>query len=515
MTTPPGCCLAIDLGTSGLKVGLVALDGSLVDVRQSEIHTHLGDHGEASQDAAGWWATIAAHVRSLLEHVDPASIDVVAVSGQYASVIPVDEEVQPTAECVLWMDARGGARVRKLIGGPVAGYRPGAVASFVRRTGGAPSPSGADGAGSVLHLLNDRPDVIERTRWLLEPVDYLTARFTGSPTATHASMFGWWLTDNRALSTMAYDETLLKRLSIPHDLLPPLVAFGSIAGEVSETAAEATGLKAGIPVVAGIPDLHAAIAGTGTLSPTGPGHLALSTTSWISAPMTKKKTDVLHSIATMPGLDQDSYLIIDNHEIGAKALDWLAGALGVHSPIDYDALVSEASDASPGSGTVIFTPWLAGERSPVERHDARGGFHNLSITTTRPDLVRAVLEGVAFNSKWLLDYVERFAGRSLGPLRLIGGGAKSPLWCQIHADVLGTPVDQVADPQLAQLKGTALLAFRSLGRIDDDGIGDLVAIERRYEPDEHAVEQLAPLYAEFPGLMSSQSKMFRRLQRRR
>ena len=231
--------------------------------------------------------------------------------------------------------------------------------------------------------------------------------------------------------------------------------------------------------------------------------------------MTKKKTDVLHSIATMPGLDQDSYLIIDNHEIGAKALDWLAGALGVRSPIDYDALVSEASDASPGSGKVIFTPWLAGERSPVERHDARGGFHNLSITTTRPDLVRAVLEGVAFNSKWLLDYVERFAGRSLGPLRLIGGGAKSPLWCQIHADVLGTPVDQVADPQLAQLKGTALLAFRSLGRIDDDGIGDLVAIERRYEPDEHAVEQLAPLYAEFPGLMSSQSKMFRRLQRRR
>ena len=92
MTTPPGCCLAIDLGTSGLKVGLVALDGSLVDVRQSEIHTHLGDHGEASQDAAGWWVTITAHVRSLLEHVDPASIDVVAVSGQYASVTPVDEQ---------------------------------------------------------------------------------------------------------------------------------------------------------------------------------------------------------------------------------------------------------------------------------------------------------------------------------------------------------------------------------------------------------------------------------------
>lgn len=515
MPSPADHCLAIDLGTSGLKVGIVALDGTLIESRQSEIATKFDADGEASQDAALWWTTILGHVRGLLETTSASTIKVVAVSGQYASVVPVDDELKPTGECVLWMDTQGGSKVRELIGGPVAGYRPIAAASFIRRTGGAPSPSGADGAGSVLHLLSARHEVITRSRWLLEPVDYLTARFTGAPAATHASMFGWWITDNRHLLSMNYAETLLKRLSIPPDLLAPLVPFGSIVGEVTEGVAATTGLRPGTPVVAGIPDLHAAIAGTGTMSPGGPGHLALSTTSWISAPMARKKTDVLHSIATMPGLDQQSYLIIDNHEIGAKALEWLAGALGVRTPIDHEALIDEALHSSPGAGRVIFTPWLAGERSPVERHDARGGFHNLSITTARPDLVRAVLEGVAFNSRWLLDYVERFAGRSLGPLRLIGGGAKSSLWCQIHADVLGAPVDQITDPQLAQLKGTALLAFRSLGDIDDAGIEHAVSIARRFEPDQRSSDRLAPLYKEFPHLMKSQSKMFRRLQRRR
>ena len=507
--------LVVDLGTTGLKVGVATIGGRLIASRQAQLATLHGPDGAATQDAQRWWDLIAGMSSTLLNELGAPMIAAVVVSGQYASIVPVDALGNPVAECVLWSDQRGGPHVRRLIGGPVAGYRPGAVLRFVRTTGGAPSPSGADGAGGLLHLLKDRPEVIARSAHLLEPVDYLAMRFCGEARATHASMFGSWLTDNRALERMAYDPALLRTLGIDAGLLPQLVSFGSIIGGVTTAASRSTGVPEGTPVLAGVPDLHAAALGTGTTVLGGPGHLALSTTSWISAPHAAKKTDILHSIATMPGLDQSSYLIVNNHEIGAKALEWFAGGLGIPAPVDFDALCAEAAEAPTGAGSVIFTPWLAGERSPVESHAARGGFHNLSVTTSRADLLRAVLEGVAYNSRWLAEYVDRFAGRTLTPLRIVGGGARSRLWCQIHADVMGRPIEQVAEPMVAQLRGAALLAGRTLGAIDQDEIPDLVEIAERFEPDPAATVVYDRLYAEFPRLIKTQGPMFRRLQRRR
>ena len=515
MATTEDLALVVDLGTTGLKVGVAPLGGRLLASRQAQLTTIHGPHSAASQDAQQWWDLIAELSSRVLSGVDTTTIAAVAVSGQYASIVPVDAEGVPVGECVLWSDQRGGRHTRRLIGGPVAGYRPTAVLRFVRTTGGAPSPSGADGTGGLLHLLHDRPDVIEAASHLLEPVDYLAMRFCGVARATHASMFGSWLTDNRKLEHMSYDPGLLRLLGIDANLLPELVPFGSLIGEVTASAARASGVPEGTPVLAGIPDLHAAAFGTGTTALGGPGHLALSTTSWISAPHPAKKTDISHSIATMPGLDQSSYLIVNNHEIGAKALEWFAGGLGIPAPVDYDALCAEAAEAEPGAGSVIFTPWLAGERSPVESHSARGGFHNVSLTTTRGDLIRSVLEGVAYNSRWLAEYVDKFAGRTLSPLRIVGGGARSRLWCQVHADVMGRPIEQVVDPMVAQLRGTALLAGRSLGVITDDEIPGLVQIAERFEPDPSTAATYDRLYAEFPGLLKTQGPMFRRLQRRR
>jgi xylulokinase len=506
--------LVVDLGTTGLKVGLATLDGTLLGARQTTLSTTHSPNGAASQDAALWWDLVAKFSKELVGEVEATRIRAVAIGGQYASIIPVDEHGIPVGECVMWMDQRGGAHTRRRIGGPVAGYKPSAVLRFVRLTGGAPSPSGADGAGGLLHLTHDRSDVLEKAAWLLEPVDYLAMRFSGQARATHASMFGWWLTDNRDPSRLTYDARLLKTLGVTAERLAALVEFGSIIGEVTEAASGATGIPEGVPVLAGIPDLHAAALGTGTTVLGGPGHLALSTTSWISAPMAKKKTDILHSIATMPGLDTRTHLIVNNHEIGAKALEWLAGGLGIDAPIDFDALCAEAAGAQPGSGSVIFTPWLAGERSPVESHSARGGFHNLSITTRRPELIRAVMEGVAYNSRWLADYVDRFMDAPLTPLRAVGGGATSALWCQIHADVMDRPIEQVAEPMVAQLRGAALLAGRTLGVIDDEEIPHMVEIAGTFEPEPSTRRIYDQLYAEFPKLIKTQAPMFRRLQRR-
>ena len=189
-------------------------------------------------------------------------------------------------------------------------------------------------------------------------------------------------------------------------------------GTVARDVAEDLGLSTDTVVITGIPDLHAAAIGSGA---TGlfEAHLALSTTSWISCPVPKKKTDALHSIAAVPGLTNDSYLIIDNQETGAKSLEWLRGLLaGTGTPMGYAEMTALAATSPPGANDVLFTPWLAGERSPIGNKHLRGGFTNLALTTTTADLVRAVLEGVAANSAWLLGYVEKFAGRELTPLRL-------------------------------------------------------------------------------------------------
>jgi len=121
--------------------------------------------------------------------------------------------------------------------------------------------------------------------------------------------------------------------------------------------------------------------------------------------------------------------------------------------MDFPEMTALAATSPPGANGVIFTPWLSGERSPVDDKRARAGFTNLSMTSSTADLIRAVMEGVAANSNWLFGYVEKFAGTRLSPVRLIGGGAQSDLWCQIYADTLGREVEQVRDPMVAQLRG--------------------------------------------------------------
>jgi xylulokinase len=361
----------------------------------------------------------------------------------------------------------------------------------------------------MLYLLNREPDIVAATRWMMEPVDYLTMRFTGVASATHASRLSSWLTDNRALRTYEYDAQLLKIVGIDRKYLPPLQSIGSVVGTVARDVAEHLGLSDDVVVVTGIPDLHAAAIGSG-----GTGlyetHVALSTTSWISCPVPKKKTDTLHSIAAIPGLTNDSYLIVNNQETGAKSLEWLRSLLvGSGEPMGYEALTALAATSPPGARDVRFTPWLAGERSPIGNMHLRGGFTNLSLTTTTADMVRAVMEGVAANSAWLLGYVEKFAGRPLTPLRLLGGGAQSSEWCQIYADALAREVEQVPQPMVAQLRGAALLAAVSLGRHRLEDVANLRPRGRTFMPDpEHAALYQARR-EQFPSLYTRDKKWSR------
>jgi xylulokinase len=371
----------------------------------------------------------------------------------------------------------------------------------------------------MLHLAIDQPDIARAARWYLEPVDYVGMRFTGEAVATHASMTGAWLTDNRDLTTLAYDDTLLDLAGVDASKLPPLRTTASVVGVVRDDIADDLGLPHGVQVVAGTPDLHSASVGAGTVLDFQT-HMAISTTTWISCPVPFKKTDVTSQIASVPGAGPDGYLVANNHDTSGACLQWLRDrviapddGLSDGTRPDFGALCDLAGSVAPGSDGVLFTPWLTGERSPIDDKTARAGFHNVNIETDRAALVRAVLEGVAYNARWLHEAVEKFVKQRLDPIRVFGGGAQSDLWCQIHADVMDRTVERIADPMHTGLRGAALLAGIALGDVDRAKAREYAPVEATFTPDAATRDEYERLYAEFTKLYKMQKDMFHRLNR--
>lgn len=525
--------LAVDLGTGGPKVAVVGLDGTIRATAVRAVHTTLTKEGEASQDADEWWSTLLDAGREAIAVAEASGHDLhaVAVTGQYGSTVPVGASGEVVGPALLWADSRAGDLVRPLVGGPIAvgGYAPHKALPFIRVTGGVPSPNGADPTGHALLLRERLADVYARTAVLLEPVDFLGLRFTGRVAATPASMLASWLTDNRIGAPLGYAPDMVARARRDADRLPPLVETGTVLGPLLGEVADELGVAVGVPVVAGIPDLHAAVVGSGAVEPYAT-HLSISTTAWIGARVPFKKTDALHSIATVPGLDPAHPIVANNHETGGAALQWLReqiiappdGLLGGGSGIgdhgraredvapSFDDLTALAATAPPGSDGLLFTPWLDGERSPVDDKALRGAWLNVSLRTDRAALIRSVLKGVAYNARWLYEPYLKFIGRSVPCVRILGGGAQSDLWCQIHADVLGVPVEQVADPRDAQLRGVALWARVCLGELTVEQAGAMVTVARRFEPatDRTAYESG---YAEYRRLYGTLKGVYHRL----
>ncbi|HQY94638.1 FGGY-family carbohydrate kinase, partial [Caldilinea sp.] len=225
---------------------------------------------------------------------------------------------------------------------------------------------------------------------------------------------------------------------------------------------------------------------------------------------------------SLPSAIPGRYLLINEHETAGAALTFLRDrvffgddALMTNPPpVDsYERLDALAAATPPGSQRVLFTPWLNGERSPVDDHTLRAGWHNLSLRTTRGDLVRSVYEGVAFNTRWLRVYVEKFIRRPLADVRLVGGGARSDLWCQIHADVLQRPVLQVADPLHVNTRGAAFLAMVGLGYLRLEEIAGHTPVARVYAPQPALASLYDELFAEFVAIYRKTHGIYRRLNR--
>ncbi len=375
-----GYVLAVDLGTGGPKVGVVATTGRIVGHAAAPVALHLLDGGGAEQDPDEWWSAIcdAAGRALAAAGVPPEAVVAVGCTSQWSGTVAVGPGGRPLMRAVIWMDSRGNKAIRRMAGGPVnvLGYDPRKILRWVQVTGGAPGLSGKDPVAHILFIRDAFPDVYRDTVTFLEPVDYLNLRLTGRTCASFDSIAAHWVTDNRAVDRVVYDERLLEVTGLDRAKLPELVPPGTIIGELSKPAASELGLPPGLPVSVGSGDVHSAVFGSGAVDDFE-AHLYIGTSSWISAHVPFKKTAPTSNVASIPAALAGKYVIVDEHETAGACLTFLRDNLGLAD--GFEAMNAMVAAVEPGSGRVLFTPWLNGERSPVDDHTLRGGFHNLSL----------------------------------------------------------------------------------------------------------------------------------------
>lgn len=498
--------LAVDLGTGGPKTALVTPHGDVEFADHRRVDTIRPGPNGAEQDANYWWRCIEASLRLAFAEVDPRRVVGIGLTGQWGSTVPVGPDGVAVGPCLLWMDSRGGPLVNDAIGGPVAGFRPSRLATWIRLTGGIPSVEGADPLGHALFLARHRPETYAATRWLMEPVDFLALQFCGVAAATPASSILSWLTDNRPGAPTQWSPRLAALAGRDIDRLPSLRPTGTVIATVSDEIAAKFGLRPDVAVVTGIPDLHSAAMGVGAVR-LGDRHLTISSTAWVSAVVAAKKTDIRRNMASVPGLGDGNYLVANNHDTAGLCLEWAAAAL---FDGDIGATLDAAAAAPPDSNGVMFGPWLSGQRCPIEDRRLRGSFIGLSLESTRSDIARAVLEGVAHNARWLSDAVDAFCGGPVASLRVLGGGTRSDLWCQIHADVLGRRLERVGDPLLTNVKGAAYFAGWKLGLVTLDDIVQAAQPDAVFEPNPAAAAMFSERHKVFLASFARLRRLYRR-----
>lgn len=511
--------IAIDLGTSNVKAAVVDRKGTLLGTGRGSIETlHTADGGAEQDPERVWEAVLNATDQALASLANRRDVRGVACASQYSSIVPVDAAGSPTGNMVVWMDKRGAPeRLRQLPGGTQMKPSLLQMARWLQIHGIPPLASGSDSLAHMRWIKLARPEVYGRTATFLEPMDYVTARLSGRRVTNLCSSFMMLLTDNRRPNP-AYHPTLLKWSGLDIEKLPELVPIDEPLGPILPAIAERLGLAPDTLVFPPLNDTQAGGIGASAFAGEHAG-VSIGTTGVCITHVDFKKTDVLNSLASMPSPFPGRNFVMAEAGIGGGAVKYFLEHLvfardrfGDHSLEErFSALERAIEPIEPGSDGVLFLPWLTGSITPAEDGKVRGGFLNISLRTTREHLAKAVLEGVAFNQRWVQERVERFAKRDISRIKFYGGGALSSAWSQIFADVLNCPVEQLRDPEFAVSRGVALLGFHRLGELALDEIEAGVPVAAVYQPRPEASVRYDAMFTQFVRVFKKNRDVFRAL----
>lgn len=515
--------LALDFGSSGLKAAVVSEMGDVAAKTFVPYGVILLPNGGAEQDASNWWRiSLKASKQIIAESgIAPDHIVGICCDSQYSLIIPVNEHAEPLMNAISYLDTRGCKYNVKIMAGfpKYKGMSLRKLLNFIRLNGLAPTTSGIDSLAHMLFIKNELPDIYRKTYKFLEPADYLTSRLTGKISASQHTVSMMMLASNRQWGEREYCEPLLKLSGLDRDKLPDLLPNDGIVGNIDSSIAKELGLSPKIQVASGMYDNQAAIPGAGIVD-TKKGLILVSTTLSLNGYIASKKTDIVNSVASVPSCFPNKYMVLCEQGLGGKCLEYHLKNVVCRDdeltfggiPDDaFERLNAMAAEAPAGSGNALFLPWLKGAMAPSYSKNARGGFFNLSLETNRHHLTRAVMEGVAFNSRAALGITERFMECRFKSLRIAGGGALSDVWCQAYADIFKMPILQMQDPVQVTCRGAALTALSRMGYLSHDEIPDRVKIRKTFEPDEANYAMYDKLFDQSRLILKANRKIFNSL----
>jgi xylulokinase len=525
MSSSANLILTIDLGTSGPKVSVFDSRAQMIDYEFAEVPMILIGEDGREQKPSDWVDTIRACYNAIRQRgkFDPKDIIALNITTQWSGTVAVDQKGEPLMNSIIWMDSRGAPYAQKLMHGPIRidGYGIGKALKWVRITGAGPSPSGKDSISHILYIKDKLPEIYKKTYKFLEPKDYLNLYFTGKFAASYDSITVHWITDNRDINNIKYSDELIKLTGVDKAKLPDLIKSNSLLGTMKKDIAADWGLRDDVKVISGTPDTHSAAIGSGAVKDFEP-HLYIGTSSWLICHAPWKKTDIFHQMGTIPAGIPGKYLLVNEQETTGACLNFIKNNIFYYqdelqtenAPADFYQRMDRVVEKVPaGSNGVIFTPWLNGERSPVDDHHARGGFYNLSLSTNRTHMLRAVFEGIACNNRWLLGYAEKLCGKKFEAINFIGGGANSDVWCQILADVFDRPVKQMNQPLNANSRGAAFLALMSLGMMKIEEVAALAEVKHVYQPNPAHRKLYDELFSRYVEIYDTNKGLFKRWNR--
>lgn len=455
--------IGIDLGSSRVK--LLALDesGECLGVTMASYATDSRRAGYAEQNPDRWWDALRLATSELLARpaVRSAAVAAIGLTGQMHGAVFLDEHGSPVRQALMWSDARAAAEAAEI-------EQRIPRQELVRITGNRSNVSFT--APKIIWVSRNEPQVLERTRWIVQPKDALRARLTGTVGSDVSDASATLLFDLRA---RRWSPDICERLGIDARFLPPLAESETAAGNLDEEAARALGLPSGIPVAVGGADAPAAALGLGLAreeDADGCVLISLGTGGQVLSPVAEPKVDPegrLHGLAhVVPG----QWCVMAAILSAAASLDWAVRLFRPDDPNGVRELIAAAARVPAGSDGLLFLPYLRGERTPHFDPAARGAFVGLRIGHGPAEMTRAVLEGVAFA---LAEGLEIMRELGVSPQSgVVAGGGVNRLWQQILADVLNMPVTLGATEH-ASARGAALLGAVASGMVPSSSQGTL------------------------------------------
>jgi len=458
------------------------------------------------QEPEDWWQATCVAIRGALAKVEHGLERVLglAVSSQAPTLLPLDHAGKPLRPAMIWMDRRAEAeavRLTELLGAD----------NIYRITGNRPDAFYV--AARLLWLRDHEPEVLKQTWKFVQANGYINYRLTGRVAMDPAHAV---LLQMRNYSTGEWSEALCSACGVDPEQFPEVMEAHRVQGEVTAEAAEACGLSAGTPVMAGTVDSPAAALEAGVAEP-GIAVEMTGTSTVVIIPNDRGLTEP--ALIALPHALSGMHLLLGAMVSSGGCLRWFRDQFGqtemqsatADGSDSYDLLTRQAAGIGPGSGGVLFLPYMMGERSPLWHTNARGVFFGLSLATPRAALVRAILEGTAFALHHNVETAIR-AGAEVREMRSVGGCSRSNLWNQIKADVLGLPL-LLPRTSVGSPFGAAILAGVGVGVFPSvrDSLLEMVHLERRFEPNQANHERYTKSYRLYRDIYEHLKSDFDRL----